>query len=184
MKISYQKELEKIKKIIKEKPRGVTTKEIAKKIGTNRNAVGKYLDILQIIGDVDVEKYGRSKVYFISRSVPISTVFDYSNDFIVVVTKDMEAIEINTPFVKYLGLIKKDEIIGKHIKNLPINSSHSKITANIIETLEKQEILEDEIKVRRNNDSKSDRILARYVPTVLKDGEKGVAIILSKIEER
>lgn len=181
MKISYQKELEKIKKIIKEKPRGITTKEIAKKIGINRNAVGKYLDVLQMAGEVDVEKFGRSKVYFSSKSVPISTMFDYANDFVIVVTKDMKTVEINNPFVKYLGLMKKDKIIGKHIKTLPFIEDPPKMTNNIIKALEKQEILKDEIKYKRNDKSKSDRFRAKFVPTALKDGEKGVAVILSKI---
>ena len=106
MKISYEKELDKIKKIVKESPRGITTKDIAKKIGINRNVVGKYLDVLQVKGEVDVEKFGRSKVYFSSKSVPVSAMFDYAKEFIIVVTKDMKAIDVNTPFVKYLGLKK------------------------------------------------------------------------------
>jgi len=180
MEISYEKELDKIKKIVKESPRGITTKDISKKIGINRNVVGKYLDVLQVRGEVDVEKFGRSKVYFSSRSTPISAMFDHAKEFILVVTKDMKTIEINTPFIKYLGLSKKEEIIGKHIKNLPISESHPKMTDNITEVLEKQEILEEKIIHSGNNNSKSDHLHAKYVPTVLKDGEKGVTIILSK----
>ena len=183
MKISYQKELDKIKIIIKESHRGITTKEIAKKIGVNRNVVGKYLDVLQVRGVVDVEKFGRSKVYFTSKSVPISTMFDYTNEFIVIVTKEMKTIEINTPFVKFLGLVKKEEIIGKHIKNLPISKSYPRMTDNITRALEKQEILEDKIKYKRNNNSKPDHLHAKYIPTVLDDGEKGITIIISKISE-
>jgi DNA-binding transcriptional regulator LsrR (DeoR family) len=180
MKISYEKELDKIKKIVKESPRGITTKDIAKKIGINRNVVGKYLDVLQVKGEVDVEKFGRSKVYFSSRSVPVSAVFDYAKEFIIVVTKDMKTIEINNPFVKYLGLAKKEDVIGKLIKNLPISESHPKMTDNIKDALEKQEILEDNIVYNGNKNSKPDRLHAKYIPAVLKDGEKGVAIILSK----
>ncbi|HDQ16001.1 MAG TPA: hypothetical protein ENN45_02980 [Bacteroidetes bacterium] len=181
MEISYEKELDKIKKIVKESPRGITTKEIAKKIGINRNVVGKYLDVLQVRGDVDVEKFGRSKVYFPSRSVPVSAMFDYANEFMIVVTKDMKTVEINFPFVEYLGLVKKEGIIGKHIKNLPISDACPKMVDNVAEVLEKQEILEDKITYNGNNKSKPDRLNAKYIPTVLKDGEKGVAIILSKI---
>lgn len=181
MKISYEKELDKIKKIINESPRGITTKDIAKKIGINRNAVGKYLDVLQVKGEVDVEKFGRSKVYFSSKSVPVSAMFDYTKEFIIIVTKDMKTIEINNPFIEYLGLVKKEDVIGKHIKNLSISDSHPKMTDNIIDALKKQEILEDKIVHNGRNKSKSDHLHVKYIPTVLKDGEKGVAIILSKI---
>jgi len=180
----YQKELKKIKKIVNGKTRGVTVNEISKKIGVNRNVVAKYLDVLQMAGEVDVEKYGRSKVYFASRSVPISTVFDYSNDFIIVVGKDMTTVEINTPFIKYLGLLKKDQIIGKHIKTLPLANSHPKMTDDITEALEKQEILEKEIKYKGEKNSTSDYFRAKFVPTTLKNGEKGVAVILSKIAKK
>lgn len=181
MKISYQKELEKIKEILKEKPRGTTTREIAKKIGINRNAVGKYLDVLQITGEVDVEKFGRSKVYFPSKSVPISTMFDYANDFVIVVTRDMMTVEINSPFIEYLGLANKNKIIGKKIENLPFIKDFPKMTDNIIKTLEKQEILEEKIKYKTNDNSESSYFQAKFIPTALKDGEKGVTIILKKI---
>jgi len=181
MTVSYQKELEKIKKVIAEKPRGTTIKEIAKKIGVHRNAVGKYLDVLETAGDVDVEKFGRSKVYFPSKSIPLSTMFDYTNEFIVVVTKDMKTIEINTPFIKYLELMKKDKVVGKDINTLPFTDTYPKMTDNIIYALEKQEILEDELEYKKNGSSKTDRFRAKFIPTILKDGERGVTIILSKI---
>jgi len=181
MNVSYQKELEKIKKVVEEKPRGATIKEIAKKIGVHRNAVGKYLDVLQTAGEVDVEKFGRSKVYFASKSVPLSTMFDYSNEFIVIVTKDMKMIEINTPFIEYLDLMKKDKVIGKNINTLPFTDTYQKMIDNITYALEKQEILEEGVEYKRNGSSKSDRFRAKFIPTTLRNGEKGVTIILSKI---
>lgn len=184
MGMTYQKELEKIKKIIKEKPRGVTTKELSQKIGINRNAVGKYLDVLQMAGEVDVETFGRSKVYFPAKSVPISRVFDFANEFILVVSKDLTTLEINTPFVKYLDILKKDKIIGKNIKQLPLVESSPKMTDNILEALEKQEIVEEVLDYKSNHHSTSDRFLAKFVPTALKDGEKGVTVILSKIPKK
>ena len=80
--------------------------------------------------------------------------------------------------------MKKDEIIGKRIKTLPFASSHPKMTDNIIKALEKQEILEDEIKYKRNNNSKVEHFRAKFIPTALKDGEKGVTVILSKISQK
>lgn len=182
MKINYQKELEKIIIIIKNNPRGVTIKEISEKINVNRNAVGKYLDVLQMEGKVDVKKFGRSHVYFPAQSVPISTMFDYSNDFIVVVRKDMTAIEINTPFIKYLGLTNKEKNIGKHINTLPFAKEYPKMTENILEALDKQQILKEDIKYKRKNQSKTDYFQAKFIPTRLNDGEQGVTVIISKIK--
>ena len=180
MKVSYQKELDKIKKIIHDKPRGVTTKEIAKNIDINRNAVGKYLDVLQTAGEIDVEIYGRSKVYFPSKSVPITTIIDFSNELIAVVSENMTTIEINTPFINYLQLKDKDKIIGKHIKNLPLADLNPKILDHIKKTLETQKIYEDEIEYKRTPTAKADRLRIKFVPVVLSDGDKGATIILSK----
>ena len=79
MEIKYQKELEKIKKIVNKNPRGTTIKEISQKIGINRNVVAKYLDVLQITGGVEVEEFGRSKVYFPSKSIPYISCRSRSN---------------------------------------------------------------------------------------------------------
>lgn len=182
MKINYQKELEKITKIIKNNPRGVTIKEISEKIGVNRNVVGKYLDVLQIEGKVDVKKFGRSHVYFPAQSVPISTMFDYSNDYIIVVRKDMIAIEINNPFIKYLKLGNKEKTIGKHIKTLPFAKDCPKMTEKITKALEKQQILKEEITYKGKNNSKTDHFQAKFIPTILDNGEQGVTIIISKIK--
>lgn len=179
MKIEYQKELEKIKKIIERHPRGTTIKETSKKIGINRNVVAKYLDVLQIAGQVEVERFGRSKVYFPSHSVPISAMFDFANEFIIVVRKDMTTVEINNPFVKYLGLESKDKIIGKNIKNLSFAKDHPKMTKDILQVLENQQIQENNIKHKRKNSSKTDSFRVKFIPTILNDGEQGVTVILS-----
>jgi orotate phosphoribosyltransferase-like protein len=180
MKVSYQKELDKIKKIIQEKPRGITTKEIAKNIDINRNAVGKYLDVLQTAGEIDVEIYGRSKVYFPSKSVPITTIIDFSNELIAVVSENMTTIEINAPFIKYLEIKDKDKIIGKPIKNLPLADLSPKMIEYIQKTLETQKIYEDEIEYKKTTTAKPDRFRVKFVPVVLSDGDKGATIILSK----
>jgi hypothetical protein len=184
MKVSYQKELEKIKKILQEKPRGTTTKEIAKNIGINRNAVGKYLDVLQTAGEIDVEIFGRSKVYFPSKSVPISTMIDYTNEFVIVVSENMTTLEINTPFVKFLELKGKDKIIGKNIKNSPIADLHPQMIENILQTIKTQNIFENEIELKRIGTTKPDHFRVKYVPVILNDGEKGATIIITKSQKK
>ena len=184
MKIEYQKELEKIKKILEEKPRGVTIKDISKKIGVNRNVVAKYLDVLQIEGQIEVERFGRSKVYFPSNSVPLSTMFDFSYDLMFIVGDDMNIVEINTPLVKYFGLLKKDNIIGKSVKNLPIAKSYLKMAENILDVLKNKEILEEKIEYKRKESQKSDRFHVKFVPTALNNGETGVTVIMSKFTEK
>ncbi|HID25496.1 MAG TPA: winged helix-turn-helix transcriptional regulator [Thermoplasmata archaeon] len=181
MKIEYHKELKKILEIVKKNPKGSTIKEISEKIGVNRNAVAKYLDVLQVAGQVEVKKYGPAKVYFPSRSIPISTLFEFSDDFIIIVEKNMTTVEINTPFLNYLELLNKDKVIGKPIKNLPFTKAYQKMTDNIRETLEKQEILEDEFEYRKNSTAKPEHFKIKFIPTTFNDGGSGVVVMLKRV---
>ena len=89
-------------------------------------------------GHVEMEIFGRSKVYFPSHSVPISSMFDYSYELMLVVGHDMNIIEVNTPLIKYFDLLKKEKIIGKPIESLPLIKSYPKMTKNIIEVFENE----------------------------------------------
>jgi len=183
MQLEYQKTLDKIKKIIAENPRGTTIKDIVDKVGINRNVIAKYLDVLIMTGDIDGELYGRSKVYYPAKSIPISKMADYTNDFILVVRKDLTAAEINNPFVKYLGLPTKEKIMGKPIQKLPLNEQQSNVTQNITEALTKQKIREEKIEYTPKRSQKPDHFQVKYIPTTFSDGERGVTVILSKILE-
>ena len=181
MKLTYQKELDKIKEIIKNKPRGCTIKEISEKISINRNVVAKYLDLLHIEGFVDVEKFGRSKVYFPSKSIPISAMFDFSYEFIIIVNENMHIVEINTPLINYLGLLEKDKVIGKNIHTLSLTKSYPKMMDTILEVLQKKEIIEDKMKHTVKEGKKSDRFHIKFVPTTFHNGELGVTVLMTKI---
>jgi two-component system alkaline phosphatase synthesis response regulator PhoP len=60
---------EKILTYLKDASQGAHTSEIAKQIGYNRITVGKYLDILQAQGKIDVRKIGQAKVFMLSDEV-------------------------------------------------------------------------------------------------------------------
>jgi len=67
---SYQKEIETIKRILKENPKGMTVTDVSRKIKINRNSVAKYLDIMRISGYVEMVTFGPAKVFFPSRRIP------------------------------------------------------------------------------------------------------------------
>lgn len=97
----YQKELTKIKKILKGNPKGMSVKNIAQTLNTNRNTVAKYLDVLQISGYVEKDDFGTAKVYTLSRHVPISTMLNFSTDCVVIVDKDHKIIHANDTFLDF-----------------------------------------------------------------------------------
>ena len=82
---SYQKELSRIRALLKAHPHGLTVTDIAKKIDINRNSIAKYLDILLISGQVEKRVVGKAKVYSLSHRVPISAILSLSSDAIVII---------------------------------------------------------------------------------------------------
>jgi len=59
------REFPKIIEVLKENPRGMLVKQISEAIGVNRISVGHYLEILLLLGEVDMETYGQAKVFFL-----------------------------------------------------------------------------------------------------------------------
>jgi predicted ArsR family transcriptional regulator len=53
-----------IKRLLRDHPRGLTTTAIAKRVGMNRNSTAKHLEVLQAMGNVESTTYGSAKVYF------------------------------------------------------------------------------------------------------------------------
>jgi stage V sporulation protein SpoVS len=91
----YQDELSKIKVILKANPLGLTVTDIAKRININRNSVAKYLDVLNISGQVEMRAIGPAKVYYPSQRVPLSALLNYSSDHIVVYNSDLVVVQAN-----------------------------------------------------------------------------------------
>ncbi len=181
MEIDYYEELERVLEIVRRHPKGCTIKEVSREIGINRNAVAKYLDVLQVAGQVEMKRIGPAKVYFPSKSVPISVLFDFSDEFIIIVDEKLIAIEANRPFLKYIEASDKDEIIGKPVTELPVVNSLPQMTENIKKALEEYQILEERFVYDKNDGTKSEEFIARFVPTTFNNGEKGVALLIKKL---
>ena len=66
MPVFDQERIDRLKQILKWHPRGITISDLATKMEMNRNLVAKYLDILLISGQVEMQVIGAAKVYFLS----------------------------------------------------------------------------------------------------------------------
>jgi len=179
MKIDYHKELEKVLAIVRKHPEGRTIKEISREIGINRNAVAKYLDILRVAGHVEMKRIGPAKVYYPSKFVPISMLFDFSEELIVIVDENLVTVEVNSPLLRHIDVTSKEEVIGKPISKLPIVGSFPKMVENIRYVFGKHHVLEDEI-IRNDGDSDPEKYRVKFVPTTLNNGKRGVALLIRK----
>jgi PAS domain S-box-containing protein len=178
---TYQKELARIREILKENSRGMTVTDISKELNMNRNSVAKYLDILLISGHAEMVTFGPAKVFFPSRRIPISAMLNFTLDYVILFDKELKIIQVNDNLLELLH-IQSDGIIGQRIEDSSI--SIFKIP-EMVEYANKaldgnESLLEANFKV----EGKELYFKAKHIPTTFDDGEPGVTLIIEDITDQ
>ena len=70
--------------------------------------MARYLDMLLISGQVEMQVIGAAKVYFLSHRVPISAMLEFSSDYVIVLDTEQRIIQVNE---KVLSLLLEKENI-------------------------------------------------------------------------
>src|SRR5512136_1944295 len=104
-------ELNRIRTILLDNPKGSTIEEIAKKLPLNRTSTAKYLNTLLISGQAETRTFGRAKVFTLSQRVPFSQMLNLSSDLLLVLDQNLVIKQVNEPFIKLFGL-SPDTLIG------------------------------------------------------------------------
>jgi len=104
--------VDKIKRILKWHPRGMTISDLSSEMKMNRNLVAKYLDMLLVSGQVEMQIVGAAKVFFLARRVPISALLEFSKDPVIVVGSDRRILQVNEPVTALLDL-QRDMLMHK-----------------------------------------------------------------------
>ncbi|KAF1075732.1 PAS domain-containing protein [Methanogenium sp. MK-MG] len=172
--------LTKILEILKQNPRGMSVTQITEIVGMNRITVGHYLDILRTSGEVDMETYGQSKVYFISHRVPISAMMNLSSDYVIVLNNTQKIVQVNSNTISLFNR-RKEEIINENIQDvlLPFNTGVD-LQPKIDQALE-GEVVAEEIRILKDTEELFFKM--KVIPTVFADGSPGITIILEDITE-
>jgi PAS domain S-box-containing protein len=177
----YQKELAKIKDILKDNPRGMTVSDISRKIHINRNSVAKYLDVLLISGQAEMVTFGPARVFFPSRRIPISNILNFTSDYVIILDKDLKINNINDNTEK-LFKTESEELIGEHIKDIffPLFQT-PEMHENIQNALD-GEIITIETKVQYEEEFLTYQV--KIIPTTFDNGEPGVTLILKDVTKQ
>ncbi len=178
---TYQKELSQIKTILKNNPKGMTVTDIAREIRINRNSVAKYLDILLISGQTEMVTFGPAKVFFPSTRIPLSTILNFTHDYIALLNKDLRFIQVNDNLLITLG-VSRDDIIGQPIDTfthqffqMPLIAQHAHQALNGTQ-LTSEEVYSDDDRTRF--------FFIQHIPTTFDDGEPGVTLIIEDVTSR
>ena len=181
MGILDQEKVDKIKRVLKWHQRGITISDLASEMKINRNLVAKYLDMLLIAGQVEMQVIGAAKVFFLSRRVPISALLEFSSDLVIVFDSDQRILQVNeqVPLLLETG---KEVLIGKTIHELEnpfIRALRSGWVAR--GPREKGESESDVDCIIRGEEC---HFRAKMVPTAFEDGSDGLTFIVEDITSR
>ena len=158
--------------------RGMTISDLALKIKLNRNLVAKYLDMLLISGQVEMQVMGAAKVYFLSHRVPISAMLEFSSDYVIVLDAEQKIIQVNERVLALLSE-KRETLVGKTISecNNPFLNNFTK--NKFPKDLHNIEDSITETKCILNGNLIYFRV--KQVPTAFENGNQGWTLIIEDI---
>ena len=117
MPVFDQERIDRLKQILKWHPRGITISDLATKMEMNRNLVAKYLDILLISGQVEMQVIGAAKVYFLSHRVPISSILEYSTDMLIILDGALTVLQVNEPLLVQIN-DTREALAGRNLREI------------------------------------------------------------------
>ena len=181
MPVFDQERVDRLKQILKWHPRGVTISDLASKMEINRNLVAKYLDILLISGQVEMQVIGAAKVYFLSQRVPIASMLEFSSDMIIVLDAALTIMQVNEPLLIQVN-VKKDTLIGRNIKDI----SHPFLSEIPITALSKEtDPTMDQVREFESTfDGTKHYYKLKQLQTAFEDGSHGITLIIEDITDQ
>ncbi|MDD1696481.1 MAG: histidine kinase, partial [Methanoregula sp.] len=96
---THDTELQRIKDLLRDNPKGIKITRISRELAMNRNAVAKFLEILLMTGQVEMLEHGMSKIFILSRCTRIPTMLDRSEDLIIILDQKMKISLVNDNYL-------------------------------------------------------------------------------------
>ncbi len=171
-----------IKSLLEKNPQGLSITDIVRSADINRNTAGRYLENLLVSGQVEMRRFGMTKIYKISQRVPLSAVLSISSELVVQLDGFLRIVFVNEPFCAFLGTDSKN-LVGKNIEYTPVALVLDELFVGFIERI-REAIAGQEWSGEIVFRSKGNIAFCRIAPTVFEDGRKGVSIILEDITRR
>jgi PAS domain S-box-containing protein len=175
-----QDEISRIRKILKENPKGITIEEISRRLPLNRTSTAKYLNTLHISGQAEMRTFGRAKVFTLSQRVPFSQMLNLASDLLLVIDQNLNIQQVNEPFTKVFGL-KPESLIGTPIEHSVLLPELSEKYSSLIrESLAGTEhITLDQFQIQ----GQEFFFKIKLIPIVFDQGAQGLALILEDVTE-
>jgi predicted transcriptional regulator len=173
----YQKRIKKIQSILQSNQKGMTVSDIAQEMNINRNSVAKYLEIMRISGHVEMVTFGPAKVFFPTRRIPLTYLFDHVSDYIIIIDEHLRITHINDTFLKYLQE-PKDRFIGKLLPKTPLFFINTATSLSINEAIEGKGPIQQ---IDYFHEGEGMYFKIKIIPIKFDDGANGASLIIKNI---
>jgi PAS domain S-box-containing protein len=176
----FQTETFKILEILKNSPHGMSITEIARVIHKNKHSVGRYLEVLQVSGQIEMRIFGKAKVFSASSRIPLDLLMNHSREFTLILDDDNRIIHVNNFFLDLLK-ISREEMLGKNIFFVSSSSSPSRKILDAIQSCFIFGIPEKEICVETDTIT---AYLIRILAIVFNNGKKGTVVSIEDTTDK
>lgn len=166
-------EMNRIRELLSEHPRGMSITDISRELKIHRTTVARYLDSLQMKGEVDLRIVSTAKIYHLSTRIPSSAIAVYTHEPYLIITYRLVVGSEGNGFEEYFNL--SDPPKGRQI-NDPILDSliPDEMIGQIKQAIQGQKGMM-ELTVSTREISK--RVSVSIIPTVCEDGRPGCVLI-------
>jgi PAS domain-containing protein len=172
-----------IKELLGRNRRGLAIAEIVSRLGMGRNAVVKYLAVLEAKGDVESLVFGNTRVYFTARRVPASALLSLSRDLVCTVDESSFIAFANPRFCSFFG-IDDSGPAGRNLCDLHAMVKGGPLLSFLLEDLCSEDEITREMTLVKEGEGAPERayhLRARGIPTLFDDGTRGTTILLEDL---
>ena len=166
--------------LLQDNPRGMSVTEIADAAHINRNTVARYMDNLLLAGRVEMRMFGKAKVFFLSKRIPVSAMLNLSSEMVLLTDADLTVIQANEAVLDFLSCTEED-LVGHTIYEGHASPLCNGVLTEQIRTALRGDTVRGELRLFKDGEEKI--LDQRLYPLVLPDGKPGVTIILDDITE-
>lgn len=166
---------------LRKNPKGLTITDIASDINVNRNTTARYLDVMQMAGQVEMRKVGPAKLYTLSQRVPLDAMLNIAEDGILTFDSDLKVIRTNNSCATSLE-IEPDAVLGKKLDNLSLPGLSEDWILSLMSDAARGKECDFKTSIEREDGIRHFRV--KLVPTTFYDGTTGATMILEDITKR
>jgi len=175
--------LQHIRTLLAQNRRGMTTREIGERLCIHRHSVAKYMDRLIAQGDAETANFGKTRVFFPARRVPVSALLNLSSDLVCRVDESEHLLSANPKFHDFFGLDGRD-VSGKSISEIPAGAGGTTSLSDLFGGLITGDAVVRDLtlnKEAQGSPAYPCYLRARGIPTVFDDGTPGTTILIEDL---